>query len=66
MEKFYLEIPPKEREQDAIDFINEFYEYNSDINGTGSMDIFLKESTYEQWLEELEKKSNQEYMNSIG
>ena len=31
MDKFRFEIPTKEREQDAIDFINEFYEYNSNI-----------------------------------
>ena len=37
MDKFKFEIPTKEREQDAIDFINEFYEYNSDINGTGGL-----------------------------
>lgn len=56
MEKFYLEIPTIDRKEEAIDYLNEHIKYNSDISGTGSMDIFLKESTYEQWLEELGEK----------
>ena len=66
MEKFYLEMPTMERKEEALDYLNEHIKYNSNISGTGSMDRFLKEFTYEQWLEELEKKSNQEYMDSIG
>ena len=53
MEKFFLEIPTKEWEQDAIDFINEFYEYNSDINGTGGLQRYL--DNYDGWLENLEE-----------
>ena len=34
----------------AIEYINEFYEYGSNINGTGGLDSFLKNSTYEDWL----------------
>lgn len=37
----------------AIDFIDEFYEYSSAINGSGSLDRFLKESTYEAWLDKI-------------
>lgn len=37
----------------AIQFINEFYEYGSEINGSGSLDRYLKESTYEEWLEKI-------------
>ena len=37
----------------AIDYINEFYEYQSDINGSGALDRFLSESTYEAWLEKV-------------
>ena len=66
MEKFYLEIPTIERKKEAIDYFNEHIKYHSDMNGTGSLDRFLKESTYEQWLKELENKTNQEYMNTIG
>lgn len=53
MDIFKFEIPTKEREQDAIDFINEFYEYNSDINGTGGLQRYL--DNYDGWLEKLEE-----------
>ena len=53
MDKFRFEIPKKEREQDAINFINEFYEYNSDINGTGGLQRYL--DNYDGWLEKLEE-----------
>ena len=52
MEKFYLEEPCIKRKNEAIAFINEFYEYKSDINGTGGLQRFL--SDYEGWLEKLE------------
>ena len=39
--------------QKAIDFINEFYEFDSEINGSGALDSFLKESTYEEWLKKV-------------
>ena len=42
-----------EYKEKAIDYINEFYEYNSEINGSGSLDRFLRESTYEAWLQKL-------------
>lgn len=52
MEKFYLEEPCIKRKSEAIAFINEFYEYKSDINGTGGLQRFLE--NYEGWLEKLE------------
>lgn len=58
IDDFILEVPTIERKEDAIDYINEFYEYNSGINGTGSLDRYLKEKTYEKWLEKLEKDYN--------
>lgn len=45
-----LVYPTIEYKEKAIDYINEFYKYNSDINGTGGLDRFLKESSYEEWL----------------
>ena len=33
MEKFYFEIPGISRKEDAIDYIREFLEYGSEING---------------------------------
>ena len=52
MEKFYFEVPSIDRKKDAIDFINEFYEYNSDINGVGGLHRYL--DNYEGWLEKLQ------------
>ena len=56
MEKFYLEEPYIKRTNEAIAFINAFYEYKSDINGTGGLQRFL--SDYEGWLEKLENDYN--------
>lgn len=53
MEKFYFEVPGPDRKEDAIDYINEFIEYGSKINGTGGLDRFT--NNYEGWLEKLEQ-----------
>lgn len=66
MEKFYLEKPTLKRKEEAIDYFNEHIKYNADMNDTGGINQFLKESTYENWLKELEKKTNLNYMNNIG
>ena len=50
MEIFYLETPSLERKNEIIDYINEFVEYKSDINGTGSLDKILDVYTFEQAL----------------
>ena len=55
MEKFYLEEPNIERKKEAIEYINEFYKYNSNINGTGSLHRYL--DNYENWLIKLEEDS---------
>ena len=41
MEKLKHVKPSKEYEQEALEYINEFYEYNSDINGTGGLQRYL-------------------------
>jgi len=46
-------FPALTYKEKAIEYINEFYEYDSEINGSGSLDRFLKESTYEKWLDKL-------------
>ena len=53
MEKFKIVVPTIEWKQKAIDFINEFYKYNSNINGTGGLQRYL--DNYEGWLEKLEE-----------
>ncbi len=51
MEKFYLELPSMERKDEIVDYINEFVIYNSDINGSGSLDKILEGFTFEEALE---------------
>lgn len=58
MEKFYYEIPSMARKNEAIEYINEFYEYKSDINGAGGLQRFL--DNYEGWLEKLEEDYKRE------
>lgn len=53
MERLYFEIPGIERKEDAADYIREFREYRSDINGAGGLDRFT--DNYEGWLEKLEQ-----------
>ena len=53
MEKFYFEIPGIERKEDGADYIREFREYQSEINGTGGLDRFVDSGDYEGWLEKL-------------
>jgi len=63
---FYLEKPTIERKKDAIDYISEFLKYESDINGTGLLDKYLKEESYENWLIYLSKVQNKDYAYSIN
>ncbi len=55
-ERFYFEVPGIERKEDAVGFIREFYEYGSDINGSGGLHRFL--DNYEGWLDKL----NEDYL----
>lgn len=48
-----LVLPTAAYKDKAIEYIREFYEYGSEINGSGSLDRFLRESTYEAWLDKL-------------
>ena len=66
MERFYLEIPSIERKNEIIDYINEFVLYNSDINGTGSLDKILEGYTFEQALERCLNMQDKEYAKKLG
>lgn len=57
MEKLVYETPNIQRKQDAIDYINEFYAHNSEINGSGGLDRYV--DNYEDWLIKLEKDLKQ-------
>ena len=58
MEKFCFETPSMERKNDAIEFVNEFIEYGSKINGVGGLDRFLDD--YDGWLKKLNEDYNRE------
>ena len=45
--KFELEVPSLKRKQWAIEYINEFTKYNSQINGVGGLNRYLQENVYE-------------------
>lgn len=52
MDRFYFEVPGIGRKEDAIDYIREFLEYGSEINGAGRLHRFLDD--YEGWLKKLD------------
>jgi predicted acetyltransferase len=56
VEKLKHVKPTKDYELQAIDYINEFYKYNSEINGVGGLHRFLND--YEGWLLKLEEDRN--------
>ena len=51
--KFRYVIPTLEYKERAIDYIKEFKEYGSNINGVGGLDDYLDD--YEGWLEHREE-----------
>ena len=58
-EKLFLEVPTIERKDYAIDFIKEFFKYDSNIHGSGSLRRYVDD--YEGWLLKLEK----DYTNPV-
>ena len=66
MEKFYHEKLSMDRKDEIVDYINEFVEYNSDINGTGSLDLILEGYSIEQSIERCLNMENKEYAESVG
>ena len=46
-------FPNEDYKDKAIEFINEFYTYNSNINGSGALDRYLNESSYEKWIKKV-------------
>ena len=67
MEKFYLELPSIGRKNDVLKYIEEFYEYGSQIHGTGSLNRALKKGkTYEEWLDNNIKLHDENYALEKG
>ncbi len=54
MKQLVLEKPTIKRKSEAIEFINEFIQHNSNINGTGALDSNI--NNYENWLASLSGK----------
>lgn len=48
-----LVFPTMAYKEKAMDYIREFREYGSEVNGSGSLDRYLEEATYEDWLQKL-------------
>ena len=64
MEKLYFELPTIERKQEALDYLNEHVDYSSALNGTGGLNDCLDGLTYEEWLDDVIKKQDDEYAKS--
>lgn len=64
MEKFKLEIPTLKRKKEAIEYIEEHLNCNSNINGCGSLDDYI--DNYEMWLTKLEQDRNTGYAHRVG
>ena len=50
MEQFYLERPSLERKDEIIEYLDEFKEFKSNINGVGSLDRIYDGYTFEETL----------------
>ena len=48
-----LVFPDLSWKEKAVDYIREFYDYGSEINGSSGLDRYMKTSTYEEWLKKV-------------
>lgn len=49
-----LVFPSLAYKEKAVQFIREFEEYQSEINGSGALDYYLAEMSYEEWLKKVQ------------
>ena len=66
MDRLFLEVPSINRKKEALEYLDENIKDDSLLNGTGSMSMCLKGTTYEEWLLELEKRNDLEYLKKIN
>ncbi len=66
MDKLYFEIPSINRKEDIVEYINEFAEYKSDLNGIGSLDKILEGYTFEEALERCLNMKDKTYAEKVG
>ena len=57
--------PTKEYEQEAKEYIAEFYQFNSKIHGVGSLDKYLKNSNYDELLNYIKQMEIKEMPNLV-
>lgn len=48
-----LVFPTPAYKEKAIEYIQEFIEYGSEVNGSGALDDYVQDSTYEAWLQKV-------------
>ena len=48
-----LVLPNINYKEQAIGYINEFKQYGSEVNGSGALDSYLEDATYEEWLQKI-------------
>lgn len=66
MEKFYLTLPSIERKKEIVEFLDEFVEHNSDLNGSGALSKIFEGFTFEEALDICLNMEDEEYANSLG
>ena len=66
MEKFYLEIPSLKRKDDITNYVNEFVEYNSELNGMGPLMLMTEGYSFEEALDFCLKAKDNDFSRSIN
>ena len=63
MDKLMFVRPSLDNRDDALDYIDEFYKYNSPIEGVNGLHKYL--DNYEGWLDKINKESTQEATEKV-
>lgn len=63
MDKLMFVRPSLDNKDDALDYIDEFYKYNSSIEGVNGLHKYL--DNYEGWLDKINKESSQEATEKV-
>ncbi len=60
MDRFYLEKVSTNRKYEIIEYIREFYKYNSRINGVGRLQDFVTEEdeNFDEWIRKIEDEES--------
>lgn len=66
MEKFCFEKPSLERKEEALEYLKEHRDINSDINGTGGLNRCSENYSYEEWLEDVINSEDEEWVKNKG